>query len=194
MAKTDEEVMLRLKAGEDDALDVLLARYRRPIMHHLYRMVHDPSRAEELAQDVFLRVFRARGSYKPKAKFSTWLFHIATNVGLNALRDGRRREEKEFSADTEEGAVIASRISSREPTPESLVLDSERSAGIRRAVDVLPEKQRMAVLLHKYQGLDYVEIGEVLEVSPGALKSLLFRAYERLRVELQPLVEEKDAS
>ena len=194
MAKTDEEVMVRLKAGEEDALDVLLTRYRGPIYYHLYRMVWNPARAEELAQDVFLRMYRARKGYKVSAKFSTWLFRIATNVGLNELRDGRMRKEKEVSSDTETGEIAAGKVAARIPTPEREVLASERNAQIRAAVDALPEKQKTAVLLHKYQGMEYGEIGEILGVSQSALKSLLFRAYERLRGELRPLVEEKEAS
>ena len=197
MARTDEEVMVRLKAGEEDALDVLLTRYRRPIYYHLYRMVWNPARAEELAQDVFLRMYRARRGYKVSAKFSTWLFRIATNVGLNELRDGRMRREKEMSSDTEAGEIAAGKVAARIPTPEREVLTSERNARIRAAVDALPANQKTAVLLHKYQGMEYGEIGKILGVSQSALKSLLFRAYERLRVELRPLVpliKEKEAS
>lgn len=199
-AETDEEVMLRLKAGEEDGLDILLNRYRGPIYYHLYRMIWNPARAEELAQDVFLRMYRARKSYKPSAKFSTWLFRIATNAGLNEVRDGRMRKEKEVSSDTEGGEIAAGRVAARIPTPEREVLTAERNTRIRAAVDALPENQKTAVLLHKYQGMDYGEIGKILGVSQSALKSLLFRAYERLRVELRPLVavagerEEKEAS
>lgn len=192
MALTDEEVMLRLKAGEEDGFEVLLVKYRRPVIHFLYRMVHEQAWAEELAQDVFLRVYRARGSYKPTAKFTTWMFRIATNVGLNAIRDTRRRREKELSSDEEIAGAKAARVASRNPTPEQQVLASERAAEIRCAVDELPEKQRMAVLLHKYQALDYSEIAGILGVSQSALKSLLFRAYETLRVTLRPLAGGKE--
>lgn len=187
MALTDEEEMLRLKAGEEDGFEVLLAKYRRPVIHFLYRMVHEQAWAEELAQDVFLRVYRARKSYKPTAKFTTWMFRIATNVGLNAIRDTRLRREKESSSDEEIAGAKAARVASRNPTPEQQVLASERAAEIRRAVDELPEKQRTAILLHKYQGLDYAEIASILECSQSALKSLLFRAYETLRVTLRPM-------
>lgn len=186
---TDQELMLRLKAGEDEALDVLLARYRDPVSHLLYRMVREPALAEELAQEVFLRVYRARKSYKPAARFTTWLFRIATNVGLNALRDGRMRRARETSMEAalEAGTQLAA-MADPAATAEQALLARERREEIRRAVEELPEKQRLAVLLHKYQGLDYGEIAEILDCSESALKSLLFRAYETLRVRLKPLL------
>ena len=195
--RTDEEWMLRLKAGapsvREEAFDVLVAKYRTPVIHFLYRLVHRREPAEDLAQEVFLRVYRARKSYQPKAKFSTWLFRIATNVALNALRDGRMRHEREQSIDAEadpeaSGPSLAERLPDAMATAEQALVERERAAEIRRAVEELPEKQRLAVLLHKYQEMDYAEIAEVLECSESALKSLLFRAYETLRVRLRPFL------
>ncbi|MFQ5778329.1 MAG: RNA polymerase sigma factor [Terriglobia bacterium] len=187
--RTDEEWMLRLKAGHKDAFDVLVGKYRTPVIHFLYRIVHEPALAEELAQEVFLRVYRARTRYQPRARFSTWMFRIATNVGLNALRDGRMRRARETSMHEDhklEGAVAAAAHPA--PTAEETMLEAERSRQIRQAVEALPEKQRLAVLMHKYQELDYSEIADVLDCSESALKSLLFRAYETLRVRLRPLL------
>ncbi|MGH9814417.1 MAG: RNA polymerase sigma factor, partial [Candidatus Acidiferrales bacterium] len=114
---------------------------------------------------------------------------IATNVALNALRDGRMRHERESSMDAEVGVLpLAERLPDAMATAEQALVERERAAEIRRAVEELPEKQRLAVLLHKYQEMDYAEIAEVLEVSESALKSLLFRAYETLRVRLRPLL------
>ncbi|HEX9764933.1 MAG TPA: sigma-70 family RNA polymerase sigma factor [Candidatus Acidoferrales bacterium] len=185
--------MLVLKAGapkdREEAFDVLVGKYRTPVIHFLYRLVHRREPAEDLAQEVFLRVYRARKSYQPKAKFSTWLFRIATNVALNALRDGRMRHERESSMDAEVGVLpLAERLPNGMATAEQALVERERAAEIRRAVEALPEKQRLAVLLHKYQEMDYAEIAEVLECSESALKSLLFRAYETLRVRLRPLL------
>ena len=190
---TDEEWMLRLKAGapsvREEAFDVLVAKYRTPVIHFLYRLVHRREPAEDLAQEVFLRVYRARKSYQPKAKFSTWLFRIATNVALNALRDGRMRHEREQSIDAEAGVLpLAERLPDGMATAEQALVERERAAEIRRAVEELPEKQRLAVLLHKYQEMDYAEIAEVLDCSESAVKSLLFRAYETLRVRLRPFL------
>ncbi|MCH7985836.1 MAG: sigma-70 family RNA polymerase sigma factor [Acidobacteria bacterium] len=187
VAKTDEEWMLRLQAGDDHAFDHLLGKYRAPVVHFVYRLVREPALAEELAQEVFLRVFRARRSYRPRAKFTTWLFRIATNVALNALRDGRMRRWGETSIDAEDAGPQVAQLSAPGPTAEQRLLEAERARQIRAAVESLPEKQRLAVLLHKYQDLDYAEIAPILGCSESALKSLLFRAYEALRVKLRPL-------
>lgn len=202
--ESDEQRMLRVRAGEAEALTGLVERYRAPLVHFLYRMVHDASTAEELAQEVFLRVYRARKGYKPSAKFSTWLFKIASNVALNSLRDGRLRRVMELPASQAWSAGAArssekdgageerlAEVADRRPTMEHAMLESERWAGIRQAVEELPEKQRLAVLLHKYQELDYAEIAEILGCSESALKSLLFRAYETLRVRLRRLVGQR---
>jgi len=189
VAETDQELMLRLKAGEHEALNALVDRYRDPVAHLLFRMVHEQALAEELAQEVFLRVYRARASYKPAARFTTWLFRIATNVGLNALRDGRMRRARETSMEAalESGTQLAA-LADSAATAEQALLARERRDQIRRAIEELPEKQRLAVLFHKYQELDYAEIADILDCSESALKSLLFRAYETLRVRLKPLL------
>ena len=187
VAKTDEEWMLRLQAGDDHAFDHLLGKYRAPVVHFVYRLVREPALAEELAQEAFLRVFRARRNYRPRAKFTTWLFRIATNVALNALRDGRMRRWGETSIDAEDAGPQVAQLSAPGPTAEQRLLEAERARQIRAAVESLPEKQRLAVLLHKYQDLDYAEIAPILGCSESALKSLLFRAYEALRVKLRPL-------
>ena len=187
VAKSDEEWMLRLQAGDDHAFDHLLGKYRAPVVHFVYRLVREPALAEELAQEVFLRVFRARRSYRPRAKFTTWLFRIATNVALNALRDGRMRRWGETSIDAEDTGPQVAQLSAPGPSAEQRLLEAERARQIRAAVESLPEKQRLAVLLHKYQDLDYAEIAPILGCSESALKSLLFRAYEALRVKLRPL-------
>lgn len=189
VATSDQDWMLRLQAGDADAFSVLVGKYRGPVIHFLYRMVHEPALAEELAQEVFLRVYRARKSYRPRAKFTTWLFRIATNVALNALRDGRQRRARETQLENSDG-TLATLTERADPgaNVEQKMLETERREQIRQAVEALPEKQRLAVLLHKYQELDYAEIAEILGCSESALKSLLFRAYETLRVKLRPLL------
>lgn len=187
---SDEQQMGRLKAGDAEALTHLVEKYRTPLVHFLYRMVHDAAVAEELAQEVFIRVYRARKSYRPRAKFSTWLFTIATNLALNSLRDGRLRRAAEIPLEPKEVQGSLKQLEAADPSPtmEQHLLESERQTVIRRAVEGLPEKQRLAVLLHKYQELDYAQIADILGCSESALKSLLFRAYETLRVKLRPLV------
>jgi RNA polymerase sigma-70 factor (ECF subfamily) len=181
-----------VKSGDDSSFELLLRKYRTPLVNFLYRLVRDSAAAEDLAQEVFLRVYRARGQYMPTAKFTTWMFRIATNLAFNALRDGRHRQLEisvDRSGDDGESEQPGLEVADRQPSIEVELMRRDRAAVIRRAVESLPEKQRAAVLLHKYQEMDYDEIAGILGCSESALKSLLFRAYETLRVELAPLVE-----
>ena len=188
--------MLDVKAGDEQSFELLLRKYRTPVVNFLYRMVRDSAVAEDLTQEVFLRVYRAREHYAPSAKFTTWMFRIATNLALNSVRDNRHCQ-MEFSMDhtldSAEDDQRAMEVPDRAPTVEQELVARSRSAMILKAIHTLPEKQRAAVLLHKYQELDYDEIARVLECSESALKSLLFRAYETLRVELAPLVGNRSA-
>jgi len=156
-------------------------------------MVRNREQAEDLAQEVFLRVYRAREDYVPSAKFTTWLFRIATNLALNSVRDTRYQKlelsiDAPVTIDAEEGDEKPLDIPEKHPNIEQHLVEDARKKMIRHAIEKLPEKQRAAVLLHKYEELDYAEIAKILKCSESALKSLLFRAYESLRVELAPLV------
>ncbi len=178
--------MLRVKDGDEASFADLLSRHRNPVVNYLYRMVQHAAIAEELAQEVFLRVYRARQSYEPTAKFTTWLYRIATHVALNSLRDGRHAKRLEPLESP--GQERARELRSPDPTVEDRLVAEGRQQEIRRAIQALPEKQRLAVLLHKYQELDYREIAATLKCSESAVKSLLFRAYETLRARLAHLV------
>jgi RNA polymerase sigma-70 factor (ECF subfamily) len=185
--------MLDVKAGDEQSFALLLHRYRTPLVNFLYRMVRNREQAEDLAQEVFIRVYRARADYVPSAKFTTWLFRIATNLALNSVRD-TRHQRMEVSLDapvtvnSEDGDERPIDVAEKNPNIEEHLVQEAQRDMIRHSIDKLPEKQRAAVLLHKYQDLDYGEISKILECSESALKSLLFRAYETLRVELAPLV------
>src|SRR5689334_3072053 len=187
---SDAEVMLLAGAGDDSAFDYLVEKFRRPIVSFMYRMAHNQAIAEELAQEVFLRVYRSRSSYQAEAKFSTWLYRIATNLAVNHARDTRSERMAQTvnldEPDPETGTTPD--VADQTPTVEADILRNERMAAIRQHVMELPERQRMAVLMHKYQGLDYKEIGKVLKLSESATKSLLFRAYETLRDKLKEFV------
>jgi RNA polymerase sigma-70 factor (ECF subfamily) len=181
--------MLDVKAGDEASFDFLLQKYRSPLVHFLNRMVRDNAMAEDLAQEVFLRVYRARKQYTPSAKFTTWLFRIATNLALNSVRDTRYQKlEVPLDAPTEKEDSAPRELPAREMRIDEYMVERDRAEIIRRANFSLPEKQRAAVLLHKYEEMDYGEIAGILDCSEGALKSLLFRAYETLRVQLAPLV------
>ena len=189
-AISDAEVMLRVKAGDDAAFDYLVQKYRRPIIGFMYRMSRNTATAEELAQEVFLRVYRSRENYEPSAKFSTWLYRIATNLGVNHARDTRHERAENMvnldEQDSETGQTPD--VADKTPTVEEEILRRERLTAIRQKVEALPERQKMAVLMHKYQQMDYRQIAEVLKLSESATKSLLFRAYETLRTELREFV------
>jgi len=187
---SDAEMMLRVKAGDDSAFDYLVRKYRRPIISFMYRMAHNAAAAEDLAQEVFLRVYRSRANYEPSAKFSTWLYRIATNLGVNHARDTRHERPENITnldqPDEESGQTPD--LADKAPTVEEQILHRERLAAIRQKVEALPERQRIAVLMHKYQQMDYKQISEVLKLSESATKSLLFRAYETLRTELKEFI------
>jgi RNA polymerase sigma-70 factor (ECF subfamily) len=186
----DSEVMLELKAGNMTAFDYLLGRYRRPIVHFMLRMTRNQAVAEELAQEVFLRVYRSRETYRAEAKFSTWLYRIATNLGVNHARDTRheRTASTVYLDETDPETGSSPDVADATPLAEATMLRDERMAAIRKFVDALPERQKMAVLMHKYEGMDYKQIGEVLKLSESATKSLLFRAYQTLRGTLKDFV------
>jgi RNA polymerase sigma-70 factor, ECF subfamily len=191
LAGIDEaQVMLRVRDGDDDAFNYLVERYHRPMISFMYRMVHNAAIAEELAQEVFLRVYRSRATYAADAKFSTWLYRIATNLAVNHARDNKheRPEEKASLDEVNEDTGLSIDLADGRPNIEQEILRRERLRAIRQQVEALPERQRMAVMMHKYQELDYRQIAEVLHLSESATKSLLFRAYETLRQSLKDFV------
>jgi len=187
---SDAAVMLRVAAGDEAGFNYLAQKYHRAMIHFLFRMVHNEAVAEELAQEVFLRVYRSRESYRAEAKFTTWLYRIATNLAVNHARDTRHERSAQtiyLDAPDEESGTTPD-VADDEPTVEQRLMRDERMAAIRKHVMELPERQRMAVLMHKYQGMDYRQIGDVLKLSESATKSLLFRAYQTLRDKLKEFV------
>jgi RNA polymerase sigma-70 factor, ECF subfamily len=184
---TDADVMLRVKAGDESAFEYLVQKYRRAMVSFMYRMTHNSAAAEDLAQEVFLRVYRSRTGYEASAKFTTWLYRIATNLAVNHARDTRHeRPENQVSLDEpDEETGTTMDVADSSLTVEQSILRRERMAAIRAKVQALPERQRMAVIMHKYQQMDYKQIAEVLKLSESATKSLLFRAYETLREQLK---------
>jgi len=187
---SDAAIMLRVAAGDESGFNYLVAKYHRAMIHFLFRMVRSEAVAEELAQEVFLRVYRSRESYRAEAKFTTWLYRIATNLAVNHARDTKQeRSARNVYLDApDEETGTTPEVADDEPTVEQRLLRDERMAAIRKHVMALPDRQRMAVLMHKYQGLDYREIGDVLKLSESATKSLLFRAYQTLRDKLKDFV------
>jgi RNA polymerase sigma-70 factor (ECF subfamily) len=172
--------MLALRAGDASALEALFRRWSAPLLRFLERMLRDRPAAEELVQEVFLRVHRARDRYAPEARFSTWLYRIATNLALNELRRPRRREPHR-STDEEGGPALTVEAAA----PDDVVDARRMGARVERELARLPEKQRAALCLTAVEGLSYAEVAEALEVSEQAVKALVHRArsalVERLR-------------
>ena len=176
----DAELMLRVREGDAASFGLLLERHRGPVIQFIFRMVNNRAVAEELAQEVFLRVYRSRATYEPTAKFTTWLFRIATHLALNSIRD-RRGEKGLESLNEDADSGMSRQVPDRNPTVEQDLVRQARLSEVRRAIESLPAKQRAAVLMHKYEEMEYTQIASVLECSESAVKSLLFRAYETLR-------------
>jgi RNA polymerase sigma-70 factor (ECF subfamily) len=187
---SDADIMLQVKAGDQSAFDYLVKKYRRPMVSFMYRMVHNSAMAEDLAQEVFLRVYRSREGYEPSAKFTTWLYRIATNLAVNHARDTRHeRPENVVRLDEpDDDTGLSFDLPDVKPSAEDALLRRERMEAIRARVQGLPERQRTAVIMHKYQQMDYHQIAEVLKLSESATKSLLFRAYQTLRGQLKEFV------
>ena len=188
----DVQLMLRVRDGDDAAFARLVEAYQDRLVGLLTHLVNDREAAEDLAQEAFLRVYRARKGYAPSAKFSTWLFRIAQNLASNSRRGRRRRKEVAFAGSSE---VSDSRPQEALVTEKSAFLPSRQLAKrelaevVREALEDLGERQKLAVLLHKFEGMSYADIAETMEMTPQAVKSLLSRARESLRAKLEGYVK-----
>ena len=184
------ELIQKAQKGDDAAFNQVVVAYRKRILGTIARLIGRPEDVEDVAQEVFLRVYRSRTGYEASAKFTTWLYRIATNLAVNHARDTRHeRPENQVSLDEpDEETGTTMDVADGSLTVEQAILRRERMAAIRAKVQGLPERQRMAVLMHKYQQMDYKQIADVLKLSESATKSLLFRAYETLREQLKEFV------
>ena len=191
----DSDVHLMLRVQQDDAAayELLIQTYQLRLIRFLQNLVGSETSAEDLAQDVFLRVWRARKTYQPTAKFATWLFHIAHNVASNAVRDRKRRKEFQVSnQDPNQSAVLSIEqmaVASTGAMPIRKLDQSERADMVRLAVESLNDRQREALLLSRFEGLCYQEIADTMELSVQAVKSLLSRARVNLKVLLEPYLD-----
>lgn len=174
------ELMLRVKAGDRASFGVLLDLYHSPIVRFLYRKVQNQALAEELAQEVFLRVYRARATYEPTARFSKWIYQIAARLGSNSRRDRKHERLQESLDDRSDGKPVL-QVSDRRLSIEQYLVKRVKLDEVRRAVRSLPAKQRAVVEMHKFADMEYTQIATVLQCSVPAVKSLMFRAHETLR-------------
>ena len=182
----DTQLMIRVQSDDAMSFSELLARNRNVVLNYLSRLVVNRAVAEELAQDVFVRVYRSRRTYEPNAKFSTWLYRITTNVALNYFRD-ERRAQNQVSLDMLDALQLRREAQDGTPLVEHRLVRNVVVRQIRTAIRSLPPKQRAAVIMHKYDEMDYAQIARVLGCTTSAVKALMFRAYETLRLRLQAL-------
>ncbi len=181
--------MARVKHGDMEAFRELVERHQNRVIGTVAKMLGGDIESEDIAQQVFIRVWKSAGRYEPTAKFTTWLFKITRNLVFNELR--RRKRHPGQSLDTasnpEDRPMQAVDTSSK--APDAALLDEEMQIAIQRAIDELPETQRMAIILRRYDEVSYEEIGEILELSVPAVKSVLFRARTELRQKLRKYLE-----
>jgi RNA polymerase sigma-70 factor, ECF subfamily len=187
----DVNLMQRVRDGDTVAFRELFAKYSEAVVNFAYRFVNNRPRAEELAQDAFLQIYRARGRYEAKARFTTYLYRVVTNLCLNELR----RFEYQGKTEPLEGRPLENgEEGSREladkslPEVEDLLAGLETGAKIKKVLDKLPPNQKSALLLSRVEGLSYQEVAECLETTESAVKSLIFRATQVLREELADLL------
>ncbi len=186
----DVQRMLRVKEGDEEAFGELVAAYQDRLVGIFSHLLNDTAAAEDLAQDVFLRVYRARHRYEPSAKFGTWLFHIANNLAVNRRVAVARR--KEISLAGSESGPLGARPEEQLATEKSAFMPgrqldkSEMRALIQQALGTLNERQRMALLLNKFEHMSYADIATTMDMSEKAVKSLLMRARENLKEYLEP--------
>ena len=183
--------MARIKTGDTDALRELIEAHQHRVIGTVAKMLGDDSEAEDIAQQVFIRLWKSAGRYEPTAKFTTWLFKITRNLVFNELRRRKRHPaqslDRPLDPDEPERTLQAADTASK--APDTALLDEEMQAAIQRAIDALPETQRMAIVLRRYDDISYEEIGEILDLSVPAVKSLLFRARTELREKLKQYLE-----
>jgi RNA polymerase sigma-70 factor (ECF subfamily) len=182
----DTNLMIAVQRDDANSFGLLLNRNRHMVVQYLARMVQNRAIAEELAQDVFIRVYRSRQTWEPTARFSTWLYRIMTNVALNHFRD-EKRSQNNISLDVQDASQVRREASDQSLLVEDRLVREVVAGQVRRAIRSLPPKQRAAVIMHKYHDLDYAQIASVLGCTPSAVKALMFRAYETLRIRLRAL-------
>ena len=182
----DRADMERLVAGHDAALNDLMERHATPVFHFLCRMLGNEDDANDLAQETFVRVFRARASFRTNEKFSTWLYTIAANLARNHFRWRSRHLNVSLEAETGESEqTLGSLLPANDPTPNEQALAAERAAAVRAAVDRLPEDLREAIILCEWEERSVAETALILGATPKAVESRLYRARQVLRERLK---------
>jgi RNA polymerase sigma-70 factor, ECF subfamily len=187
----DTALMLRVKDGDMGAFEELVDKFKQPVINLIHRTLHDPDEAEDLAQNVFLQVFKSAHRYQATAKFSTWLFTIARNLCLNEIRRRSRHPADSIETDSSESDdhPIRQYADAKNLSPPDRLLERELEEKIQQALSALPDNQRIAILLCRQDELSYEEIAKVLGCSLSATKSLIHRGRETLKSKLKPYLE-----
>jgi RNA polymerase sigma-70 factor (ECF subfamily) len=179
----DEKLMAETARGDEYAFELLVTRHQSRMLNLIYRFIGNRTQARDLAQEVFIRVWQAAPRYKPQAKFTTWIYRLAANLCLNELKASGRKKLL-FSQSPAEESRIPDEQGNVSPSAEDLLLAEERSRQISLALQNLPENQRMALILKRYDNLSYHEIAKIMECSVSAVESLLVRAKRNLQEKL----------
>ena len=186
--ETDIELMRRVKSGDDSAFTELMKRHYKSIMNFIYRFTNDRNDSEDLAQEVFLRVYRSVKEYKPQAKFSTWLYKIATNVCLTELKMKRRINKVSLDEIQENKHDIGD---SNSPSGYDLINRRDIKESIFQALNSIPERERISIILCKYEGFSYDEVADVIGCTVGAVKTYIHRGRMKLIDRLKPILKER---
>jgi RNA polymerase sigma-70 factor (ECF subfamily) len=183
---SSEDLMARIANGDNDAFGILVNRHQTSVLNLIYRFIGDRTRAKDLAQEVFLRVWQAAKSYEPTAKFTTWIYQITANLCFNELKSSRRKKWLQFLRIGEDQEnTIEEMLVDPSPSPEDLLLSREQSRRILDALHSLPDNQRLSLILKRYDDLSYNEIARILDCSVSAVESLIVRAKRNLREKLR---------
>jgi RNA polymerase sigma-70 factor (ECF subfamily) len=181
-----EELMARIADGDEYAFETLVHRHQTSVLNLIYRFIGDRTKAQDLAQEVFLRVWQAAKTYKPEAKFTTWIYRITTNLCFNELKSARRKKWFSFNRSDEDSEnTLEQTLADSSPSAEDLLLSKERNRQISDALQSLPANQRMALVLKRYDGLSYQEIAQIIGCSVSAVDSLIVRAKRTLQEKLK---------
>lgn len=186
----DVRLMERVRSGDMDAFRELVEAHQNRVIGTVTRMLNDPVEAEDLAQQVFIRVWKSAPRWEPTAKFTSWLYTILRNLVFNECRRRARHPAQSIDAATGDDEQPRQFADEHVKAPDTIVLDAEMQDAVERAIQELPEAQRMAVIMRRYQDVSYEEIAEVLGLTVPAVKSLLFRARSDLREKLKRYLEE----
>ena len=192
MLDEDVQLMLKFKTGDNSSFEAILEKYHSPLINFFYRFVGDKIEAEDLAQEAFLRIYRSRHNYKPKAKLSTWIYCIAKNIALNELRRRatHRAASLEETIDAEDSEIKIQFADTTQNLPSQELEKKELENIIKKAIDSLPIHQKTAIILRRFDGFSYEEIGKIMKCSIFSVKSLLNRAKENLKEKLKPYVKD----